>query len=112
MIEPEDAKQVLSKVAWKVLFGEDYEDIPDPNKPENSAYINAKRKENIEKFKRFVEGPGSVIFEKWQSRVRVGIFNIMTRDHSGCTCGLTYEVDRLQFLFKLLAEAQAITEKQ
>lgn len=112
MMEPKIDPQSLGVIAWKTLFGEDYEDIPDPNKPENSAYINAKAKEYNERFKQFVEGSGSILFDKWQSRVRAGIFNIMTGKVPHCECSLSREVEQLQFLFKLLAEAQAITENQ
>ncbi len=103
--------QILANVAWRVLFGEDIEDIPDINKPENSAYVNAKRKEHDEKFKQFVEGPGNILFEKWQSRVRSGVFNIMNPGNvPECNCALATEVKGLQFLFQLLSEAHATIE--
>ena len=102
----------LSTVAWFVLFGEQPEKIPDINKPENSAYLNARQKEHAEKFRRFVEGDGSPLFEKWQNRVRSGIFDIMNPGNTPeCNCGLSTQVREFQFLFKLLAEAYTITEE-
>lgn len=110
-MEPKIESQTLATIAWMTLFGEAFEEIPDPNKPENVAYHGAKKKEASEKLKRFFEGPGSILFERWQSRVRSGIFSVMTQNIPSCDCQLTREIKEMQYIFKLLAEAQMAMEE-
>lgn len=94
------------------MFGEDYEDIPDPNRPENVPHIKAVKQQKIDAFKRFAEGPGKVLFEQWQNDLRIGMFDLMTSDPSGCTCGMTYKLNNLQYLLKLICKAQAVLESK
>ncbi len=93
------------------MFGEDPEDIPDPNKPENIPYINALKKQRVDSFKRFAEGQGKVLFEQWQMELRTGLHNVLTGDDGKqCTCPLSFKMGQLRYLLKLICNAQEILE--
>ncbi len=111
-MEPKIDSEMLGIIAWKTLFGEDFEDMPDPNKPENVAYYKAKQKEKAEKLTRFFKGPGNILFEKWQARVRSGMFSLMTQSIPHCECNLSKEIRELQYLVKLLAESTMVMENK
>jgi len=105
-----DVQDQQAVIAWKTLFGEEFEDIPDPNKPENTAFINAKKKENIERFKRFANGSGRVMFEQWQRELRSGMFELLNTDIE-CNCVLSMQLYKLQYLLRLIVKAQNIINK-
>jgi len=108
-MEPDLKETDLGPIAWKILFNEDPETIPDPNKPENVPHIEAVRKEKIQKFKRFAMGPGKPLFEQWQNEIRVGMFNLLIYpDCSKCNCVISNMLDKLQYLLKLITKAQQV----
>ena len=49
--------------AWKILYGEDYKSIPDPNQPENTAHLNALKKAERDALERFLNGQGKVLVD-------------------------------------------------
>jgi len=102
---------MLGDVAWRVLFNEELEDVPDPNKPENQAYVKAKRKERKEKLEKFFTGDGKVVFDEWQKRIQVGMFTLLTKPIPHCECELSRILTDLQGKVKMLAEVQSIIEE-
>jgi len=97
-------------IAWKTLFGEEFENIPDPNKPENTAYINAMKKANVDKFKKFANGAGKVMFEQWQRELRYGVHELLTTPID-CNCIMSLQLYKLQYLLRLIVKAQNIINK-
>ena len=101
----------LGPIVYKTLFGEDIEILPDPNKPENQPRLKAMRQSHDEKFKRFWEGSGSVLFDRWQGRIRGGVFDLLVAE-SNCNCESCIKIREMQTIVKLLAEAQFILDKE
>jgi len=110
-VTEENIQDQQALIAWKTLFGEEFEDIPDPNKPENVPLINAMRKANIEKFKRFAGGTGKVLFEQWQKELRSGVFELLLNADNKCMCPVGIQVYKLQYLLRLIVKAQNIINK-
>lgn len=97
----------LGTIAWKALFGDDLETLPDINKPEMTATVNAMNKAKKEKFKQFAEGYGKVFFDQLQNDIRMGMFDLLTKDTT-CddgSCVTTKKVEQMQYTLKLIAKA-------
>lgn len=107
-----DKSQMMGAIAWKTLFGEGYEDIPDPNQPENVPRIKAIRQQKIDAFRKFADGPGKVLFEQWQNELRVGMFDLVVNDADPCNCKLSVKTKQLQYLLKLICKAQAVLDEK
>jgi hypothetical protein len=97
----------LNVTVWKLLFGEDFPDIPDPNLPENVPHYKAKLKQKREQFKTFAEGVGKPLFEQWQGEMRAGLFTLITKEDM-----LDNEVirllDKIRDRAKMMAKAQSL----
>ena len=104
MENPQDA---LGAIVWRVLFGEDMEDIPDPNKPENSARINAMRKAKQDAFKSFYNGPGKPLFDEMRTKIRAMTFDISVGKDDGCQCPVCARLREVRFMVKMLSWAEA-----
>jgi len=57
-------------LAWMILYGEDMEKTPNPNKPENIPYMKAVAKERREKLRHFVNGVGRPVIDVWKNQIR------------------------------------------
>jgi len=101
----ESDKIELGAIVWKTLFNEEQERLPDPNKPENTARINAEMKAKARRFKAFVEGPGKPFFEEIQNNIRWGMYSMLIADSIQCGCPFCYTRNKLQWQTKLLAKA-------
>jgi hypothetical protein len=103
----------LGAIAWKVLFGDEFEDMPDINKPENTAYVNAVQKAKKEDFKRFTEGYGRVFFDQLKLDVQKGMFELLTKD---TTCGdgnclISKKIEEMQYTLKLISKAMSVIKE-
>jgi hypothetical protein len=100
-----------SLLAWKIVFNEEPEQIPDPNRPENLPYILAKKRERIESLERFISGTGRVLFEQWRVKIKKGLLALLVSpDDGACHCSSCILLRQLRMIFELLLEAQRVLE--
>lgn len=96
-------------LAWKVLYGEDRENVPDPNKPENVARINALAARRHKDLKVLFDGPGRPLLEMWRKNVmnlNMSLFAIPAGQMCGCpACEI---IRKMQHIFGVWLEAEAI----
>ncbi len=86
---------------------------PDPNKPENVAYINAKRKERKEAFRRLIDGSGKVLFEEWKKKIRNNnLAMLFIPADQLCNCTACTLIRDVQGMFKLWMEAETILTEE
>jgi len=91
-------------MAWKVLYGEDYSTIPDPNKPENTAYLKAvsqRRKDDIELF---MKGPGRVLFDDLSRELKGLNVYLFSLTDALCSCEACKTIMKMQQTLKLLTK--------
>ncbi|MCP4262816.1 MAG: hypothetical protein GY774_35705 [Planctomycetes bacterium] len=100
-----------TELGWRLLFNEDYESIPDPNKPENTAHITAMQKAHREELLRFVEGSGAPLYNRWRTKIKRKVLGLvaMPPGHD-CNCFICLQIREIQYLFSLLLEAQEVIE--
>lgn len=108
----DEPNQLLGKIAWRILFGCDIEDIPNPNKPENIPHIKAMQKAYSDNIKLFMESTGKVLFDHIKNDIREGMFNIVLKKHAGCTCDLSRKVDAIRAMVELIARLETIANEQ
>ena len=102
-----------TSLAWLLLYDEELEEIPDPNKPENVAYINAKRKEKKEAFKQLMEGSGKVLFREWKKRIKNNnLAMLFIPANQLCDCAACMIIRDIQGMFKLWLEAETIITEE
>jgi hypothetical protein len=102
-----------TSIAWKIIFGEDYERIPDPNKPENIPYFTAQKRERQESLERLISGPGRVLFEQWRDKLKSGLLSVLVSpDDNTCHCSACMQLRRLRMIFELWLEAQRVLEEK
>ena len=101
----------LGNIVYKILFNDEKERLPDPNKPENIPRIKAMQASRNEKFKRFWEGEGSILFERWQDKIRDNVFALLV-DEPDCSCKACNKIRETTVLLKMLSEAQIILGKE
>jgi hypothetical protein len=100
-------------LAWEILYDEIPEEIPDPNKPENTALINAKRAEEREKLKRFMQGAGAPLIERWKTRIRAdNLALLINPEADNCNCISCLMVREIKTVFKLLIEAEEVLKEK
>jgi len=95
-------------IAWKILFDESLEAIPDPNKPENSAHLNLVVKENRERLKRFANGPGKVLFDRWKDQIRREALGLIVAPDIDCNCAVCGAIKTIKNKFELILEAEKV----
>lgn len=100
----------LGNIVYKILFNEEKERLPNPNLPENIPRIKAMEASKSERFKRFWEGEGSVLFERWQDKIRDNIFTLLVEDPE-CNCKQCNKIRETSVLLKMLAEAEIILKE-
>jgi hypothetical protein len=95
-------------IAWEILFNEELETIPDPNKPENSAHINAVVRENRDKLKKFMNGAGKVLMDRWRDEIKRQTLGIIVAPEEDCNCATCRMVRMIKAKFELILEAEKI----
>jgi len=101
-------------LAWKILYDEELEHIPDPNKPENVPYLKAKKKQRANAFKALMEGNGKVLFEEWKNKVkRVNLAVLFTPKEQLCDCAACTAIREIRNILELWIDAeQALIEEK
>ena len=100
----------LGNIAYKILFNDEKERLPNPNLPENIPRIKAMEAAKTEKFKRFWEGSGAVLFERWQDKIRNNMLELLVTEPD-CNCKTCNKVRETFSLLKMLAEAEIILKE-
>jgi len=99
-------------IAWELLYGEVPEKLPDPNKPENVAYINATARAEREKLKRFMTGVGAPLVDRWKDKVRSDNLALIANPSvDECTCPSCLILREMRAVFKLLIEAEVVLKE-
>lgn len=101
----------LGFVAWETLFGDKVGDMPDPNKPENQARLNAEQKERKEAFRRFANGPGKVFFEHVKYSLRRDLYQLVMFSEIDCNCALGNKIREIRIYLKMLANAEQLAKE-
>jgi hypothetical protein len=100
-----------TSMAWEILFNEKYENIPDPNKPENIPFFAARKRERAESLDRLLSGAGKVLFEQWRGKLKRGTLSLLVApDDNTCHCSNCMELRKLRMIFELWMEAQRVLE--
>jgi len=103
----------ITALAWEILFGEKYESIPDPNKPENSAHINAIRQQRLDSIKHFAMGSGKVIYDEWKKKVRSETLALLTIPKTEfCNCVACMILKEIRPRLEMLIEAENILSSE
>ena len=99
--------QHLSTLAWKILYKEDREPIPDPNRPENVPYHKAKRKKKAEDLQRLLDGPGKALFERWYEKLKVENLRLLfTPESQLCTCPTCNAIRQIRSILELWLDVE------
>ena len=104
-----------TSIAWKILFNEDFERIPDPNDPANIPRLTAQMRERRESLERLMTGQGRVLFEQWRDRLKRGLLSLLVAPPStpldtSCHCSSCQQLREMRIIFALWLEAQRILE--
>jgi len=96
-------------LAWKVLFDEEFEEIPDPNLPANEAYHAVQRGKRVEAFKALRAGPGKILFEQWQKKIKALLLKVMFTDAEDlCACPACILIREARSLIYTMMDAESI----
>ena len=96
-------------LAWELIYGEEYEVTPDPNKPENLHHLKAKKKQTVDGFKRLMRGPGKVLFEQWKERVRkTNLALLFLPKENLCGCPACDTIREVRGILELWIDAEQI----
>jgi hypothetical protein len=95
-------------ILWRLLFNEDLEEIPDPNKPENTAHFNALKKVERDQLERFLNGSGKVLVDRWQKRIKKNILTILSNPDKSCNCINCMLLRETRLLLEFIYEGQDI----
>ena len=99
--------------AWQILYNEDPEFEPDPNKPENVAFYNAKKKERRDAIVVLMRGPGKVLFEMWHKKIKtMNIQALDTARNATCNCETVQLLRQMDSMFQLWLEAEMIMNER
>jgi hypothetical protein len=102
-----------TSIAWKILYNEDFEQIPDPNRPENIPLIAAKKRERAESLERLITGTGRVLFEQWRGKIKRELLSLLVApDDGACHCSHCMTLRKLRMIFELWLEAQRVLEEK
>jgi hypothetical protein len=108
-----DSKNERKDIAWFVLFDEEYENIPDPNKPENIPYMKAKQKERAENLRRFYAGQGKVLFDSLKMQLKTRMMALLYAEpEKQCLCPVCALLREARSRLDLLVEAESILSEK
>ena len=103
----------IAALAWEILFGDKYESVPDPNKPENSAFINATKQQRKDSIKHFAIGGGKVIYDEWKKRIRSETLALLTIPKSElCNCTACMIIREIRPRLELIVESESILSSE
>ncbi len=97
----------LGPTVYKILWNDEPDIMPDPNKEENIPRLKAMRLAKVQGFKSFWNGPGKVLLERWQSKIREGVFDLLVGEID-CNCKTCNKIRELTTIIRMLTEAEII----
>ena len=101
------------ETAWKILYGIDRDEIPDPNKPENVPYLAAKKLERIQAFEYLKNGPAKILFEAWIDKImRLNLALIFTPKQKLCLCPACQVIREINAILEVWMEAEMTLKKE
>ena len=72
---------------WKLLYDGDFDEVPNPNKPEDTARFNVVKKQRSEQLARFFKGPGAPVLEIWKKALKTkNMYLLYGIDLTKCDC--------------------------
>ncbi len=96
-------------LAWMVLYGEEFERTPDPNKPENMPYFKAMAKERREKLRRFVGEVGKPVIDLWKKQLREqNLVLLATPYDKMCNCPACLLLRQVKPKLEMITELEMI----
>lgn len=99
----------LANLAWKILYNEDREEIPDPNKPENLPYLKAKKRQKAEALTGLMSGPGKILFENWHEKIkRLNLGMLFTPRSQLCNCSACEAIREIKAILEFWLDAEQI----
>jgi len=105
--------QSITPLVWELLFGERFEHTPDPNKPENSAYITAMRRQRAEGIRHFAVGAGKPLFDEWKKKVRENTLALLSVPKAAlCNCAACLILREIRPRLELIVEAEMLINKE
>ena len=100
-------------IAWELLFQDKYDEILDPNKPENTARSNAERKKKTDEFRKFAEGSGKLLYDTWKQDIRTKVLQLLANPKvDECNCHICSSVRGLRYILHLCISAERIINTQ
>ena len=100
-------------LAWKVLYDQPFDEIPDPNKPENTARLNILKKQKQEALQRLVDGPFKPIMADWKDQIRrLNLWLLFGTDVNECSCKTCAAIRNIRSKLQLMQEIQQSLEKK
>ena len=69
-------------IKWELLFGDAFEEYPDPNKPEDSSKINAKTERYKKSIKLFYDSGGDVFFKDKARSIKLKVISCVLLDRN------------------------------
>jgi hypothetical protein len=103
----------ITSLAWELLFNEKYESIPDPNKPENSAYLTAVKQQRNDSIKHFANGSGKVLYDEWKKKIRSETLALLTVPKAElCNCTACMILREIRPRLELIIEAETILSNE
>ena len=101
------------ETAWKILYGIEKEDIPDPNKPENVPYLKAKNQERIQAFEYLRNGPAKILFEAWIDKImRLNLGLLFTPKSKLCLCPACQAIREINAILEVWVDAEITLKKE
>ena len=101
------------ETAWKILYGIEKDEIPDPNRPENIPYLKAKKLERIQAFEYLKNGPARVIFESWADKImRLNLGLLFTPKDKLCLCPACQALREIRATLDVWIEAEITLQKE
>jgi len=99
--------------AWKILYGLDFEEIRNPNQPENEPYFKAKRQEKLDAFEYLKKSKASVIFDMWADNIMKNNMAILfTPDSQLCGCTVCSQVRSIRETLGLWVQTETLLKKE
>jgi len=98
---------------WGVLFNEEYEDILDPNKPENTARMKVESEIKKDKFRKFIEGIGKGFFDETGKELKKKLVALISSPAvEECNCRICIDLREIRYITQFLIKAEMILSEK
>jgi len=101
------------ELAWKLLYGLERDEMPDPNKPENIPYLKAKALKRIELFESLKHSPANVLFEMWADKImKLNLGLLFTPKDKLCLCPACQAIRDIRATLEVWIDAETTLKKE